>query len=374
MAGLYVHIPFCKRRCNYCDFYSTTEVGLADEYMKCLRNELIARRQELEGRLVETIYFGGGTPSQIDVCKLSEFMDYVSSEFVISPNAEVTMELNPDDVSEELVAQMKRSRFNRVSIGIQSFHDDDLVLLDRRHNSDEALAAIRKIQDAGIKNISLDLMYGIPDLSYDKWAYNLDVVSQLEIQHLSAYSLSYYENTKITELSKNKIVTPATEDDYALQFYMLTNWAEKNNFDHYELANLAKQGYQSKHNSSYWKGAPYVGLGASAHSYNGTNIRSSNSTSLSEYLKKKGDCQSVEKLSLVDRYNEYVLCLSRTMWGIDANYVLEFFGKDLHKRLMKKLEKLLKKQLLVGNQLSPYVPTKKGYLLSNIIAEELMEI
>lgn len=374
MAGLYVHIPFCKSRCNYCDFYSTSGTNRAPQYMGVLKNELTLRLSETKDKRFDTIYFGGGTPSQVDITTLTDFVSFLKKSLNVSSNAEITIELNPDDIDNRFITKLKQSPFNRVSIGVQSFHNEDLALLDRRHNSTEAIDAIKNIQDAGIDNISIDLMYGIPNLNKDKWLYNLETAGKLGVPHLSAYSLTYYENTKLSELANNDKVKPASEDDYISQFDTLTNWAEANNFEHYELANLARPKFQSKHNSSYWQGVPYIGLGASAHSYDGEYTRIANCSSLSEYIRKNGNCQTIEHLSLRDRYNDYVICSSRTIWGIDTSLVLKTFGKELHDRLLKNLSDLQSKQLLTEYSPGNYSATKEGYIKSNIIAEKLIEI
>ncbi|MFV0345074.1 MAG: radical SAM family heme chaperone HemW [Bacteroidales bacterium] len=374
MAGLYIHIPFCKTRCNYCDFYSTTDNGLIIRYVDTLRSELRRRSSELRADTVDTIYFGGGTPSQVDLKDLSDFISFAKQELNVNPNAEITIEVNPDDVDDEFIVKLQQSPFNRVSVGVQSFHDEDLLLLDRRHNSAEAFDTIRNIQSAGVSNISIDLMYGIPNLNKDKWLYNLETVAKLGVPHLSAYSLTYYENTKLTKLAGANNIKPVSEDEYVSQFYVLTDWAEANEFEHYELANFAKAACQSKHNSSYWTGIPYIGLGASAHSYDGKDKRSFNCSSLTEYVNRYGECQAIEILSLREKYNDYVLCSSRTIWGIDTDYVYNNFGKELHEKLLKKLSVLCGKQLLVENPSGSYIATREGYLQSNIIAEELIEI
>ena len=283
MAGLYIHIPFCTKRCLYCDFFSNTEMKYKEPYLSAVIRELELRKDYLEGEPVETIYFGGGTPSQLQAADFSRIFEAIHRLFDVSPCAEITLEANPDDMTPEYVAGLQTLPFNRVSMGVQSFKEEDLRFLNRRHNREQALLAVDLCKKNGLENISVDLIYGLPGQTLEEWKQNLDTVIRLDIPHISAYHLIYEEGTALYKLKEAGKITPVDEDLSVALFTSLIDQLTANGYLHYEISNFARPGMLSRHNSSYWIGKKYLGIGPSAHSYNGQN-RQWNISSLPGYL------------------------------------------------------------------------------------------
>jgi oxygen-independent coproporphyrinogen III oxidase len=341
MSGIYFHIPFCKVRCNYCDFYKSTNLNLFNSYIQAVKKEMWLRRDYLKEKKVETIYFGGGTPSLLSLTEVEELLKEISSNFNVQSQTEITLEANPDDLSFEYLRRLKIIGINRLSIGIQSFSDTDLKLMGRRHNSTQAINAIKDAQKAGFDNISVDLIYGIPGMSIHQWQTNLKKVFDLDVQHLSAYHLTYHENTSFYDKLQKGIIHEIEEDESLLQFEELIKHAEENHFVHYEISNFAREGFYSKHNSSYWNQSEYLGLGPSAHSFN-RKTRYWNFSDLNQYLKSiNQDTISGEEevLTLNDRYNDYIITGLRTIWGIDTEYIKNEFGEKFHFHVERVTEK-----------------------------------
>ncbi|MGI6073132.1 MAG: radical SAM family heme chaperone HemW [Fermentimonas sp.] len=329
MSGIYIHIPFCKTRCNYCDFYKTTDERLIDGYVEALCKEIYLRKTELKTP-VKTIYFGGGTPSRLNYTKLCKIFESISSNYSIDTDAEITLEANPDDLTTDYIKMLCDTPINRLSIGVQSFDDIELKFLSRRHNALQAIDSIHSSQKHGFHNISIDLMYGLPNQTLDIWRQNLKKASSIGIQHLSAYHLIYEPNTIITRLLEQGKINPANEDLSNDMFALLIEQMTNAGFIHYEISSFAKKGFISRHNSSYWTGLQYLGFGPSAHSFNG-EARSWNISSVTDYIKSINSgklCYDSEHLSENEKYNEYILTGLRTAWGIDLIKLKQHFGDD----------------------------------------------
>ena len=329
MAGIYIHIPFCKSRCIYCDFFSTTLLSRREEYVSALCKEISQQRDYLDGEKIQTIYFGGGTPSQLSTEQIATVIHAIEHTFPLAESPEVTIELNPEDVTEDYAHRLKQMPINRVSLGIQSFDDRILQFIHRRHNSAKAIEAVRTLQDAGFTNISIDLMFGFPQQTLDGWTKDIETAISLNTQHISAYSLMYEEGTQLYKLlESNKI--KEIDDDLSLQMYQtLTRLLREHGYTHYEISNFALPGYESRHNSSYWNSTPYLGIGAGAHSFNGTS-RQWNVYDLQQYIEGVNSGKPVretEVLTVDQQFNETVMTRLRTVKGLDLDYVNHLFGQ-----------------------------------------------
>jgi len=379
-GGIYIHIPFCKQACHYCDFHFSTSLKKKDSVLKALQKELFLRRKELDPFKVETIYFGGGTPSLLSNKEIKDFLDFIKANYHVSANAEITLEANPDDLNPERIGLLPDAGVNRLSIGIQSFFDDDLKLMNRAHNAAEA----RKCLEAAsryFENLTVDLIYGIPGLTMAKWEQNIQTVLEYGIPHVSSYALTVEPKTALEKLIRDGKI-PEVSDELAFQhFDMLVEKLQVNGFVHYELSNFGKPGYFSKNNSAYWQGKKYLGIGPSAHSFDG-KVRSWNVANNTQYLKaleKEQLPSEKETLSLADRYNEAVMTGLRTMWGISLKDVEQKFGKEVKEYLMQQAAKFIEKGLLelTENSLVPQrnalflKATPKGKFLTDGIASDL---
>ena len=293
MAGIYIHIPFCKSRCIYCDFYSTTCKEYIPKYIDALTRELVLRADYLQtgGRLpdIGTIYIGGGTPSLLDTAYIHRMLDIIYKVYPVSEQAEITMEANPDDLTEKKIRELRLLPVNRLSMGIQTFDDEKLQLLHRRHRGKQAADTVRACQDAGFDNISIDLIYGLPRQTLANWEYDLERAIGLNTQHISAYSLTYEEGTPIWTMREKRTVTEADEELSLDMFKLLTDRLSAAHFEHYEISNFALKGFRSRHNSSYWEGIPYLGCGPSAHSFDG-HSRQWNCVDLHTYINRVTSC------------------------------------------------------------------------------------
>lgn len=335
MPGLYIHIPFCRSRCAYCDFFSTTRESEATAYVAALCRELEGRRAELLHARVRSIYIGGGTPSVLPVPLLRQILDCAYANYDVAADAEVTIEMNPDDIGPSLDFSEASglSAVNRVSLGIQTFDDALLRLIRRRHDSATAIRAIQTLQARGIHNISIDLIYGLPGQTLEQWERDLDTAFSLGIQHLSAYALSYEEGTLLTRWRDEGRIREASDELSVAMYNRLCQRAREAGFEHYEISNFALPGYRSRHNSSYWTGEPYLGFGPGAHSYDGDRTRRANLPNLDDYLhywshESHEPYWTYESLSGTDLHNEAVMCGLRTREGIDLNRFLARFGQS----------------------------------------------
>lgn len=375
MAGIYIHVPFCKTRCSYCDFYSTTESKLSQRFIETLCQELILRKDELKGEAIKTIYFGGGTPSQLAYNELKCVFDTLKNNYEISSVSEVTLEGNPDDLSIEYLRDLKKLPFNRLSIGIQTFQPSMLNKLNRRHTSEQAKEAVIHAQACGFDNISIDLMYGLPGELMNNWIDDINEAIKLNIQHISAYHLIYENGTPIFKKLQEGIIQEVDEDFSLQSFTNLIHSLTDKGFIHYEISNFAKSGKFAEHNTSYWTGEKYLGFGPSAHSYNGIN-RSYNASSLHKYLEdiESGNhIQEVEILNITDKYNDFIITSLRTMWGIPLEELKKSFGDTYYDYV----QKMAKKHLNVGNLIlkdNRLKLTQKGIFISDGIMSDLLYV
>ena len=371
MSGIYIHIPFCKQACHYCDFHFSTSMKKKEEMVLALAKEIQMRKSESEDEIVETIYFGGGTPSVLTSEEINFLIDAVYQNYTVSNNPEITLEANPDDLSQERILELSKSKINRLSIGIQSFYEEDLKMMNRAHNSVEAKKCLEYATNY-FDNISVDLIYGIPGMSNEKWKQNIETAISFGIPHISSYALTVEPKTALNKLIQTgKIASP--NDDVAQEhFFILVEILESKGFIHYELSNFAKGKYFSKNNSAYWLGKKYIGIGPSAHSYDGVS-RSWNVANNPIYLKSIQEDKipnEIEILSLADRYNEYIMTGLRTIWGVSLDRVEKEFGADYLKYLHKQAMKFLDDELLIIES-DILKTTKKGKFLTDGIASDL---
>jgi oxygen-independent coproporphyrinogen-3 oxidase len=374
MAGIYIHIPFCKQACYYCDFHFSTSLKKKDELVQALIREIELRKTELQNQTVETIYFGGGTPSLLPNLELELLINTVYKTYKVDENPEITLEANPDDLTNRRLKELANTPINRLSIGIQSFFERDLKLMNRAHNVEEA----RKCLDEATKhfdNISVDLIYGIPDLSNEEWIENIEIALSYNIPHISSYALTIEPKTALESFIKKGIIKNVDDDLAQEQFHILIDKLESAGFEHYELSNFGKSDFFSKNNSAYWQGKSYLGIGPSAHSFNGKQ-RGWNVRNNSKYIKSIQ--QNIlpiefETLSVTDKYNEYIMTGLRTIWGVSLTKVESDFGKNYKKYLLQQSEKHINQHLLYidGDKL---LTTKKGKFLSDGIASNLFKI
>ena len=372
MAGIYLHIPFCKRKCHYCNFYSIASVKYKTEFIETLLDEIKLQRGYLGDQLISTIYFGGGTPSLLGVDELKTVFSCLNKNFHVSDDPEITLEANPDDISERWLKEIKDTPVNRISLGVQSFFDDDLKYLNRIHSGEDAITAIKRLQDHGFTELTIDLIYGMPTLTNEKWEQNLNRFNDFKLPHLSAYALTVEDKTLLYTLIQKKKLKAPPEDAIVDQFKILIKQTEEWDYIHYEISNFAKKGHYSKHNSLYWTGGHYLGLGPSAHSFNG-NSRRWNKAGIKTWLALKeyySESFEEEILSLEQRYNEYVMTSLRTVWGCDQDLVRNEFGIKYAKHLLKEAADFIHEQKIEqrGNRL---FLTNKGKLFADGIASEL---
>jgi oxygen-independent coproporphyrinogen III oxidase len=321
MAGIYIHIPFCKQACHYCDFHFSTSLIYKDDLLHALTKEIGLQKNYLDGETIETIYFGGGTPSVLSAAEINKLVNTITGLHTASAKAEITLEANPDDLNKDKLQSLIKTDINRLSIGIQSFFDDDLQWMNRVHRADEAESSVKRAQDTGFENITVDLIYGYPLLNDQKWKHNLSKVFELNVPHVSSYSMTVEPRTALASFIKNKKQQAMDEQQSAEQFILLMDAMQTQSFEHYEISNFCKPGHYSRHNSNYWKGVKYLGIGPSAHSYNG-ETRQWNVANNAKYiqgLEKAEIPAESEQLTETDRLNEYIMTSLRTMWGLDLN-------------------------------------------------------
>ena len=374
MSGIYIHIPFCKQACHYCDFHFSTSLKKKDELLQALAKELQLRRSELQNKTIETIYFGGGTPSLLTIDELRFLIDEVYTNFKIIDNPEITLEANPDDLTKNQILELSRSPINRLSIGVQSFFEDDLKSMNRAHNATEAKDCLVEATKH-FDNITIDLIYGIPNMSIEKWNKNLQLAFSFGVNHISSYALTVEPKTALDAFIK-KGTYPPIDEELALQhFNHLIAETDKQDFVHYEISNFGKPNYFSKHNASYWQGKQYLGIGPSAHSFSGEQ-RSWNVANNAKYIKsiQQNELPStVETLSEQDRFNEYVMTGLRTIWGISLEKIQDDFGITFNQNLLKSVQPYLEKNLLEIKD-GKIIATQKGKFLIDGIASDLFMI
>jgi oxygen-independent coproporphyrinogen-3 oxidase len=373
MPGIYIHIPFCKQACTYCDFYFSTSSKLVDELMLGLQKEIKLQQdffKPIGNSSIQTIYFGGGTPSIVSPAHISAIIQTIATHFELAPAVELTLEVNPDDCQLSNIKEWINIGVNRISCGVQSFNDADLKMMNRSHNANQAESSVKRMQDAGLTNISIDLIYGLPGMTASHWADNLNRAAQLEVTHLSCYGLTVEEKTVLAHQVKIKQVK-LDEQAAARDFEYLMHWSAQNGFEHYEISNLCKPGFRSKHNSAYWKGVPYLGIGPSAHSFNG-HFRQHNLPNMFTYLKQLGDnhIQAIEEhLTPIEKYHEQIMIGLRLSEGINkvslANYFDEPIARHFNATLLKQVEK---NNIVVNND--NFALTNQGKLIADYIIQD----
>ncbi|MBO9570971.1 MAG: radical SAM family heme chaperone HemW [Chitinophagaceae bacterium] len=368
MAGIYIHIPFCKRACNYCNFHFSTSMKLRNDFLSSLLKEIALRKNYIGGELVETIYFGGGTPSLLSTEELSAIFNELSKHFSISSFVEITFEANPDNIDINSLLLWKSLGINRLSIGVQSFFDEDLIWMNRVHSADQAIGCIQSARDAGIDNFSIDLIYGGPTLTDEKWMSNLERAVSLKIPHLSCYALTVEPSTALDVMIRKKKAAPVNTEDQARQFLLMTDYLQAAGYEHYEISNLALPGKRSQHNSSYWRGVKYLGLGPSAHSFNGST-RQWNVANNALYIQSLNNNEipfEIETLSDEQRFNEYIMTALRTIEGVDINRARAISKSDLIQQSQQFIDKKWVK--IIDNKI---MLTREGKLFADGIASEL---
>ena len=375
MAGIYIHIPFCKQRCSYCAFYSTTLYNIRERYVDALCKEIAMRKEYAGGAPIETIYLGGGTPSTLSMEQLKRICDTVYAAYQVSPVPEVTIECNPDDLTPDFLAQLKQLPFNRISMGVQSFNDTQLKRLGRRHDAAKARQAVANARTAGYSNISIDLIFALPGSTIDEWEHDLESAIALRPDHLSAYNLTYEEGTPMHRALERGDFTELSEEDNITQFQMLISRLKEAGYRHYEISNFALPGRESRHNSSYWNDTPYIGCGAAAHSYNGTS-RGWNIADIQEYIKgiENGNpVFEIEELTEEERYNDTILTRLRTAEGIPLEWMKKKFGKRLNDYMQSAAEK----EIAFGNlkaENGHLSLSEKGIFISDAVIRELIYV
>lgn len=379
MAGIYIHIPFCKQACFYCDFHFSTSLKRKEELIESIKKELLLRKTFVENERIETIYFGGGTPSLLTIKELESIFEVIYNNYTVIDKPEITLEANPDDLSESKIKELANTPINRLSIGIQSFFEDDLKFMNRAHSAEESkncLSAAMRHFD----NITIDLIYGVPNMSTKKWLKNLEIAFEFGVPHISSYALTVEEKTALHSLIKKGKV-PAVDENLALiHFNMLVEETQKRGFIQYEISNFGKPNYFSKHNTSYWLGEKYLGIGPSAHSFNGLE-RSWNVSNNAKYIKALNENTlplETEVLSKENRFNEFVMTGLRTIWGVNFSEIEKYFGSSYLRHLEKNVQPFIENELLKiqlndkGENI--LTTTKKGKFLADGIASDLFLI
>lgn len=372
MSGIYIHIPFCRQACNYCDFHFSTSLQHKEALVKSLVAELEQRRDYLKDKRIETIYFGGGTPSLLSEREAFMILEKIYKLCDVSRDAEVTLECNPDDLSEEKLKELKRLEINRLSIGLQSFNEEELVWMNRAHTARESEASVKRAQDKGFENITIDLIYGSKFSNLRSWKSTLDKAIALDVKHISSYNLTIEEKTKLGHDFKQKKEVAIDDELSSEMFLEMIDRLGKNGFIHYEISNFGKEGFFSRHNSNYWKGKHYLGLGPSAHSFDGES-RQWNVANNNSYIKKVAEGKDYfekETLTETERFNEYMLIALRTMWGVDLSYLRTNFDAELVKHFLQETEHFIEAGSITVKE-SFYTLTEKGKLLADRIAGDL---
>ncbi|WP_330442662.1 radical SAM family heme chaperone HemW [Flavobacterium sp. C4GT6] len=374
MAGIYIHIPFCRQACHYCDFHFSTSMKKKQEMVTALAKEISIRKNEFTGQTVETIYFGGGTPSVLTNQEIEFLINTVLKNYTVSNNPEITLEANPDDLSISRITELANSRINRLSIGIQSFFEDDLKMMNRAHNAQQANECLTEAVKY-FDNISIDLIYGVPGMTNERWLQNVDKALSFGVPHISSYALTVEPKTALHNFVQKGIIAQPSDEVAHEHFMLLTEKLQENGFVHYELSNFGKEGYFSRNNTAYWLGKKYLGIGPSAHSYDGIS-RSWNIANNALYLKALENNElpaEKEKLTIADRYNEYVMTGLRTIWGVSVTRVEQEFGLLYKKHLLNEAANFIGNDLLSLED-NVLKTTSKGKFLADGLASDLFFI
>lgn len=369
---IYLHIPFCKQKCSYCNFHFSTSFSLKDEMLSAIKKEIQLRYNELENKTLKSLYFGGGTPSVLSGDEIKSLIDEIQKYFSFDNNIEITLESNPDDLNKNFLEELSQTEINRLSIGTQSFFDEDLKLMNRAHNASEAESSIKRAQDFGLENISIDLIYGSPTSNFEIWKDNLSKTIELQVPHVSSYALTVEPKTALEKWIENGKVSSPEEAEQNKEFYYMKDFLKGNGFDHYEISNFGKPGFHSKHNSAYWKSEPYLGIGPSAHSYNGHLERSWNIANNPIYIKNLN--QNIlpietEILSEKDRFNEMIMIGLRTIWGVDLNKINQNFSSEIIDYLNQEIKSKIESGILKIENNYFKIPEKHWFLADGIASD-----
>mgnify|MGYP003574961380 CR=1 FL=1 len=373
---IYIHIPFCKQKCSYCNFHFSTSLNFKDEMLAAMKKEIFLRKDELQNKNLQSLYFGGGTPSILSADEIRFLIDEVLKYFSFSSDIEVTLEANPDDLDKNFLKGLSKSPVNRLSIGTQSFFDEDLRLMNRAHNASDAEGSIKRAQDFGFENLSIDLIYGSPTSNLEIWKENLNKTIALEVPHISSYALTVEPKTALNDwILKGKVTSPK-EEEQNKEFYYMIDFLKEHGFDHYEVSNFAKPGFYSRHNSAYWKYQEYLGIGPSAHSYNGFDVRSWNIANNQQYIKKLSSnllAKETEILSSQDQFNEMIMIGLRTIWGVDLESLKNKFPENILERFKKDIHQKIDQNILIIEKNHLKIP-EKHWFMTDGIASDLFQV
>lgn len=370
MAGVYFHIPFCKRICAYCDFYRSAELKYMDSVIEAMHSELEEQAGYLNDKKIRTIYFGGGTPSLLPPAELQHFIDHAAELYDCDDVSEITTEANPDDITAEYVKALRETSVNRVSLGVQSFDDDELRFMNRRHTAEEAATAVKRLQDSGIENITIDLIFGVDGYGDEVLERSIDKALSLGVQHISAYHLTIEPATTFYRRVQRGQMREVAEECSEREFRLIEKRLCEAGFEHYEVSNYALKGYRSQHNSSYWSGAEYLGIGAGAHSFNGQE-RHWSAQNLAEYIAHR-EYES-EVLTAKDRYNEYIMTSMRRCEGVDTQHIRECFGEQRYNKVLSEAQRWIESSDLVVDGHNLRIPTSR-FMLSDAVIESFFEV
>ena len=369
---IYLHIPFCKQKCSYCNFHFSTSFSLKDEMLSAIKKEIQLRHNELENKTLKSLYFGGGTPSVLSGDEIKSLIDEIQKYFSFDENIEITLESNPDDLNKNFLKELSQTEINRLSIGTQSFYDEDLKLMNRAHNASEAESSIKRAQDFGLVNISVDLIYGSPTSNFEIWKDNLSKTIELQVPHVSSYALTVEPKTALEKWIENGKIRSPEETEQNQEFYYMKDFLKDNGFDHYEISNFGKPGFHSKHNSAYWKSEPYLGIGPSAHSYSGSLERSWNIANNPIYIKNLNqNILPIEKeiLTEKDRFNEMIMIGLRTIWGVDLNRINQNFSSEVIDYLNQEIKSKIESGILEIENNYLKIPEKHWFLADGIASD-----
>lgn len=369
---IYIHIPFCKQKCSYCNFHFSTSLNFKDEMIRAMKTDIRLRKDELQNKNLKSLYFGGGTPSILSADEINSLIDEVLKYFSFDSDIEVTLEANPDDLDKNFLKQLAQSPVNRLSIGTQSFFEEDLKLMNRAHNASEAEDSIKRAQDFGFENLSIDLIYGSPTSNMEIWKENLNKTIALEVPHISSYALTVEPKTALENwISKGKVASPG-EEEQNKEFYYLSDFLKDNGFEHYEVSNFAKPGFYSRHNSAYWKYKEYLGIGPSAHSYNGFDVRSWNIANNQQYIKKLDAgilAKEEELLSQQDQFNEMIMIGLRTIWGVDLESLKNKFNDQILEHFQNEIKSKIEEGILITENNHLKIPEKHWFMADGIASD-----
>ncbi|WP_160138870.1 radical SAM family heme chaperone HemW [Chryseobacterium sp. c4a] len=372
---IYIHIPFCKQKCSYCNFHFSTSLNFKDEMLRAMKTEIQLRKDELQNRSLQSLYFGGGTPSILSVDEINSLIDEVLRYFSFEKDIEITLEANPDDLDKNFLKQLSGTPVNRLSIGTQSFFEEDLKLMNRAHTASEAEGSIKRAQDFGFENLSIDLIYGSPTSNLEIWKENLHKTIALEVPHISSYALTVEPKTALDNwIAKGKVKSPK-EEEQNREFYYLSDFLKDHGFEHYEVSNFAKPGFYSRHNSSYWKYQEYLGIGPSAHSYNGFDVRSWNIANNQQYIKSLNTkllAKEEEILSKEDQFNEMIMIGLRTTWGVNLKSLKEKFDDRFMEHFQNEIKQKIEEGILIIENEHLKIPEKHWFMADGIASDLFM--